>query len=88
MGRELDIGGWDGIEEFKWRISFSFVLGVVLNLQKLHGVEYGGRQGIVAFAFLGVVFLLQVDAHVLFKGHKIFANQDRHVVVAQQEHVR
>lgn len=62
-------------------------LGVVVGLEELHDVEEGGRQRVVELLLAVHVHLARVELQVLLEAHEPAADEDAHVVVAQQDHV-
>lgn len=65
----------------------SFEVLVIVDFQEFHHIEDGRRQRIVALGFFVSLAIGQINLTVLVKGHEIAADQDGHIVVAQQEHV-
>lgn len=60
---------------------------VLLDFQKLHHLEKGWRQRIVALLFAIYIHLIRVELKILLQIHEPIADQNAHIVITQQNHV-
>lgn len=68
-------------------VSAPHVIFVVVDLEEFHDLEESRRKGVGAFLFSYDFQLFAVEFEVLLETHEFAADEDGHVVVAEDDHV-